>query len=552
MKFNSLTIRNFRAIEYFQLQDIKDFVLIAGQNGCGKSCVLDGIRLLKSVYGGYSPNEHHQWFGEFAINVNDSKSVATVFRDPAQPLQVQANIEFTPAELTYIADNVKTLALPMAWQRITGQMLESWQFGMMSVGAQLEQQRGQVDAVLTEISRFVHEDIDRGVQSIGITIPPDGRIQLIPSKLVELAFQTFEPAHLGVIDHHSASRTYTRQSLGGVNLDARSFESQRRASTLYNSQAKFQNIKAELATSYLHELVARDAGTPPADGSSLNEALAELFDTFFPDKKYHGVAASSDGSLNFPVTLANERTHDIDDLSSGEKEILYGYLRLRGATPPNSVLLLDEPELHLNPGLLHGFADFYYRHLGETKGNQLWLVTHSDTLLRQAVGNPRYSVFHMTVASAVDSGENQANEVNISEDVERATMDLVGDLATYRPHSKVVIFEGDGANGFDVSVIRRLFPDFAKRVNLVSGGNKSRVGDLYELLGDATQSLAGENRFFAVTDMDRAPRAPGSNHGVGTVTTSRTTSSIRQLFGRSLKPSPEPRCLSTIRLFLTP
>jgi predicted ATP-dependent endonuclease of OLD family len=43
------------------------------------------------------------------------------------------------------------------------------------------------------------------------------------------------------------------------------------------------------------------------------------------------------------------RTHDIDELSSGEKEIVYGYLWLRTGTPRRSIILIDEPELHLNP-----------------------------------------------------------------------------------------------------------------------------------------------------------------------------------------------------------
>lgn len=55
MRFNSLAVENFRAIRSFHVDNLTDFVLIAGPNGCGKSCVLDAIRLLKSIYGGYQP-----------------------------------------------------------------------------------------------------------------------------------------------------------------------------------------------------------------------------------------------------------------------------------------------------------------------------------------------------------------------------------------------------------------------------------------------------------------------------------------------------------------
>ena len=65
VKFDSLKITNLRAIRRFEINNLGSFVVVAGQNGSGKSCVFDAIRLLKSVYGGYSANEYHQWFGEF-------------------------------------------------------------------------------------------------------------------------------------------------------------------------------------------------------------------------------------------------------------------------------------------------------------------------------------------------------------------------------------------------------------------------------------------------------------------------------------------------------
>ncbi len=47
---------------------------------------------------------------------------------------------------------------------------------------------------------------------------------------------------------------------------------------------------------------------------------------------------------------------------------------------------------------------------------------------------------------------------------DRALVDLVGDLAAYRPHAKVVILEGKSEDGFDETCIRRLFPEVAKRI----------------------------------------------------------------------------------------
>lgn len=440
-----------------------------------------------------------QWFGEFEINLNDRKGLSRMFRDPAQPVEIAAVIEFAESERTFMRDNAADLIWPLAWQRVTGQAVDHWSFNRMAIATQLVQYKEPVEKLVSVLAEQLNQDLTQPQLTIALAIRPNGALEIAPCLPAEVSFQAYRPHDLGIVEYHSASRSYVRQPLQGINLDARQFEDQRRQQTLYNSQGKYQNVKTELATGYLRNLIAKesDAGV---EGEDLNETLKELFRTFFPDKQYEGVKPLPEGNLEFPVVLPEGARHDIDDLSSGEKEILYGYLRLRNSTPRRSVILLDEPELHLNPSLLEGFADFYYRHLGLAQENQLWLVTHSDTLLRQAIGNSNYRVYHMLTASV--SGGNQASEVLLDDDVERAVVDLVGDLAGYRPHAKVVILEGKGEDGFDETLIRRLFPELAKRVNLVSAGSKSRVRGLYEALNESAEQVGMQNRFFAIVDRD--------------------------------------------------
>jgi AAA domain, putative AbiEii toxin, Type IV TA system/Protein of unknown function (DUF4435) len=205
--------------------------------------------------------------------------------------------------------------------------------------------------------------------------------------------------------------------------------------------------------------------------------------------------------MSFPVLTPSGKSHDIDDLSSGEKEVLYGYLRLRNSAPRNSILLIDEPELHLNPRLIRGLAAFYHRHLGRSHNNQLWLVTHSDTLIREAVGQQGFRVFHMQAPGQFE-GSRQAAPIELTRDFDRAVIDIVGDLAGYKPGAKVVIFEGGGDTEFDVRMTGTLFPKFQEAVNTLSGGSKRRVLELYKLLDAAKKQGAVQDRFFAVTDRD--------------------------------------------------
>jgi hypothetical protein len=160
---------------------------------------------------------------------------------------------------------------------------------------------------------------------IQVYIYPNLDIEPLDCTTAEVIFSTYEPERIGVIDFHGSHRDYQREKLGGINLDIQSSESQLRQHALYNAAQKYKNVKSQMAGHYVRDLLMRESGVEPIDaGPSLIDTLDDLFKTFFPDKTFEGPQARSDGGLDFPVRLSSGAVHDIDDLSSGEKEILYG------------------------------------------------------------------------------------------------------------------------------------------------------------------------------------------------------------------------------------
>ncbi|HTU43340.1 MAG TPA: AAA family ATPase, partial [Candidatus Aquilonibacter sp.] len=216
-----------------------------------------------------------------------------------------------------------------------------------------------------------------------------------------------------------------------------------------------------------------------------------------------------EGNLQFPVRTGDNAVHDLNELSAGEKEVLYGYLRLRNSAPRFSVILLDEPELHLNPRLIRELPSFYHTHLGNALDNQIWLITHSDALLREVVGHEGYSVFHMQTSSA--AATQQAIPLLAKEGLQRAVIDLVGDLASYRPDAKLVIFEGENSE-FDQKMVTTLFPQLAKSANIVSAGNKRRVRALQEVLSVALDRGEVPMKIFSIVDLDAEQDGPRHRH----------------------------------------
>lgn len=435
MRFQQLHISNFRGISLFEIDDLATIVVVAGPNGCGKSSVFDAIRLLKSVYGGYQQDEWRSWFGEFQINLGRREELTRLFRDSGRNVEIWADLTLSDAELEYLRSNAESVIEPLVWQEVLGRPFDVNSYGSPALATELRVHGERVRKATTAAANELVDAVEPA-EALRARLVIDSSLNVVvdPNRVLEVLFRTFDPTHLGIIDYHGPMRSYQRETVGGLTLSLEGVEEQRKQQSLYNWQSKYTNVKTELAANYVRELIAQEAGAG-GDGSasSLNQTLVELFQTFFPDKSYEGPRPTVGGAVNFPVRLSTGEEHDIDDLSSGEKEVLYGYLRLRDSAPQNSVVLLDEPELHLNPGLLQGLPDFYHRHLGRALGNQLWLLTHSDALLRQSVGNQNFSVFHMRAATTTPAGENQALPIEAEDELERRSSIL---SATWRPTSR--------------------------------------------------------------------------------------------------------------------
>jgi hypothetical protein len=441
--------------------------------------------------------------GEFSIKLsNRSSDFMSMFNDLSKELRIAATFQLSHEEREYIAVQANELLREMVWRTVLPEAYEWGGYRMAMFATQFREREPEVQAKVDELKPLLMSELSASEIVGQCFIPVGGVPNIVNSVALQVIFSTFRPSEIGVIDYHGAQRHYTREYVSGVNLDLDANRQQKSQSTLYNAQAKYQGVKGEMASSYLREILTEKAGGKGAAKDTLTETLQSLFETFFPDKRFLGPQPTPDGGLTFPVVTASGATHDLDELSAGEKEILYGYLRIRNSAPRFSIILLDEPELHLNPRLIRGLPQFYQKNLGEALGNQIWLVTHSDALLREVVGRDGYSVFHMLPCAAVPVGEGQLKPLKATADLDLALVDLVGDLASYRPGGKVVIFESGGDADFDRRVAATLFPDLAQNANLISGSNKARVKALHDILDRAANSGLLPFQFYAITDRD--------------------------------------------------
>src|SRR5437899_12023995 len=128
MHITDLAISNFKALTDVDFPRLEDMVVVAGPNGCGKSCIFDAIRLLKSAYGGYQPNEWQSWFGEFQININQRQSdLLSLFQDRRTALEVSADIVLAPAEVEFLRREAAAMLKDQAWKEVAPETAR-WQY----------------------------------------------------------------------------------------------------------------------------------------------------------------------------------------------------------------------------------------------------------------------------------------------------------------------------------------------------------------------------------------------------------------------------------------
>ncbi len=180
--------------------------------------------------------------------------------------------------------------------------------------------------------------------------------------------------------------------------------------------------------------------------------------------------------FRFQDTKNNRELGDINNLSAGQKSILhlifeaYGQGELKGG-----LIIIDEPEIHLH----YQFQSEYLKileELADKQGIQCILVTHSEGFISNKTIEhvKRFSLDEErnSVAYAPEITEDQKGLIKILNNTQAARVLFL---------NKVLLVEGQDDEYFFRDVVKRLQPEFSQNITIYGVNGKDNISSLNSL-----------------------------------------------------------------------
>ncbi len=233
--------------------------------------------------------------------------------------------------------------------------------------------------------------------------------------------------------------------------------------TLAGSEEKFRFTKQYLASLRMGDLQELDrsnrVGTPIFKDSLRD--IREFFNSFFAPMQFRDVFIDK-SPFEFVVSTPSGDI-DIDDLSSGEKEVLNIFIRFHQLKPKGAIILFDEADAHLHPDLERRYLEVL-RKLG--KGNQMLLTTHSPEMMIAAGTECLYTV----LKEPPQGGGNQLVRVTENEHLHSVLAELMGSRGIVSFNQRIVFIEGEDASA-DREIYEAAYPPSKYNISFVPAGN---------------------------------------------------------------------------------
>lgn len=489
MRIAELKIQNFRGLEDISLSGMEEAtaITVAGPNAVGKSTVLEAIRLLKVILAPTYGQETAEALRDMGVMVANQLNleISSLIRNPQVPLKVAASFVLDEEEVTYL----KAMLPQWSRQRLAGRLginseeinTKLIQFLSSSDGQQnLQQAQNNIEEYLNDLSSH------RCIKPSLIIDPTSGSINgssLNDQEVLAILSQR-NSGYSGLFNYFPADRAMPGGEVP-IQLGSHDF-SQQIKSHIALPATKYSRLK--------HYLVSRsllgDEGR-----KELLEDFRSVFEELLYDKVLEALNLSQTGRLQVLIKeISSGAIYDIDRMSSGEKGLLLTVFLMKRTTSPKGLILLDEPELHLNTSVCKMLLPFLIRNVLEPLGTQAIICTHSEEVLASAFENDDCQLFHLRNSKDISRIEIQDRE-EMSEALKALGTSNIDVLFS----NGTLYVEGQD----DEIILRSGFSERVKGFKIISLGGRNEVEKQIQALQSTEKKGHLDSNHGFIFDNDR-------------------------------------------------
>lgn len=497
MHLAHIKIENFRSVGSIEVKFDNLVSVIVGPNAIGKTTVLEAIRLAKGMLAPRTQQETMETLvslGAATRHLPQQLNSNGLTPRPEIPLAIKSTYSLADSEIDVLASTLPQLAGNIAQQSIGQTFVNPGQSAAFFSSPQGRH-------LLNEANKQLVDEF-AGVKSskqLHLNLSIDFKSGIIAGEypLQQSMYGALErslPPGRTLFSYFTADRA---MPIGENPVQLGSADAVQQLES-YSSQP---NLKYSRLKNLIFNTIVMGA-----DGrADIEKQFEAIFSRILRGRRLGEIGVNRFGMLSIPIVDADSgRTFDIDGLSSGEKGLILTFLLISKSIENNGLLLLDEPELHLNPAVCRDLLQFLIDEFAEKRNIQAIICSHSAEILAGAFERESCSLFHLR-------GPDMLAKVRQQDRVEiRDALSRLGSSA-----SEALLYKGTiSVEGIhDVEVLRSGFDEIFRRYKIKQLGGRGQIEKDVVELQKAEKNGADIGYHFFIFDHDgRSTTLSSSEH----------------------------------------
>jgi hypothetical protein len=260
----------------------------------------------------------------------------------------------------------------------------------------------------------------------------------------------------------------------------------------YNSQpaTKFNRLKNTIFSAAI-------LGEDSANSNTLQGQFERIFSGILKGRKLVSLGVNEIGFLSVLIEDSETgRIFDLDGMSSGEKGLILTFLLIARSVAEDGLVLLDEPELHLNPAVCKDLLAYLVDEYVVPRNLQVLICSHSPEILAGAFDNDHCALYHLVSPSNLTKVRAQ-DELTLATALKRLGASESENLL----YKGIVFVEGPD----DVNLLEAGFPALLRRYKLKYATGRKEIEKAIRDLQKAEATIASSASTYFIFDKDDVP-----------------------------------------------